>query len=159
MHHSWQPPDFLVFETWLHADAPRVSFSSCGRVTLLRLHWAGARRSTLLFDAMALSMRQGLVVREAARTLRARDKQSWRSKKHCVDHARAMQDLSRVGFVGVDEDDLGKGYPCVTVVRGLEDERLLLPRQARISKRSLPSRWRCKSTAAIARLSPTLAWT
>jgi Helix-turn-helix domain of transposase family ISL3/Transposase len=80
---------------------------------------------TLLFEALALSMCQGLPVRQSARMLRVRDKQLWRRIDHYVGEARRKQDMSRVSFVGIDETSLRKGHQYVTVVHDLDEKRLL----------------------------------
>ena len=68
---SWRHLDFFQFEAWLHAGVPRVSCSACGKTTQLPVPWAREGSGfTLLFEALALSLCQGLPVRQAAKTLR-----------------------------------------------------------------------------------------
>jgi transposase len=126
MHRSWRHLDFFQFEAWLHAEVPRVDCSACGKTSQIPVPWAREGSGfTLLFEALALSMCQGLPVRQAAQMLRVRDKQLWRRIDHYVGQARQKQDMSKVTFVGIDETSLAKGHRYVTVVHDLDEKRLL----------------------------------
>jgi transposase len=126
LRRSWRHLDFFQFEAWLHADVPRVGCSACGKTSQLPVPWAREGSGfTLLFEALALSMCQGLPVRQAAQMLRVRDKQLWRRIDHYVGQARQKQDMSKVTFVGIDETSLAKGQRYVTVVHDLAEKRLL----------------------------------
>jgi transposase len=123
---SWRHLDFFQFEAWLHAEVPRVGCTSCGKTTQLSVPWAREGSGfTLLFEALALSMCQGLPVRQAAQMLRVRDKQLWRRIEHYVGQARAKQDMSTVRLVGIDETSLKRGQAYVSVVHDLDEKRLL----------------------------------
>ena len=77
--------DFFQFEAWLHAGVPRVGCTACGKTSQIAVQWAREGSGfTLLFEALALTMCQGLPVRQAARMLRVRDKQLWRVHVHGV---------------------------------------------------------------------------
>ena len=126
MRRSWRHLDFFQFEAWLHADVPRVACSGCGKTTQLSVPWAREGSGfTLLFEALALSMCQGLPVRQAAQMLRVRDKQLWRRIEHYVGQARAKQDMSGVRIVGIDETSVRKGHDYVAVFHDLDAKRLL----------------------------------
>ncbi len=65
----------------------------------MRVPWAREGSGfTLLFKALALSMCQGLAVRQAVPMLRVRDKQLWRRIDHYVGEARRKHDMSKVTF-------------------------------------------------------------
>lgn len=126
MRRSWRHLDFFQFEAWLHAQVPRIACSACGKTTQITVPWAREGSGfTLLFEALALSMCQGLPVRQAAQMLRVRDKQLWRRIAHYVGQARAKLDMSGVSFVGVDETSVRKGHQYVTVVHDLGERQLL----------------------------------
>ena len=126
MRRSWRHLDFFQFEAWLHAQVPRVACSACGKTTQIAVPWAREGSGfTLLFEALALSMCQGLPVRQAAQMLRVRDKQLWRRIEHYVARARARLDMSRVSLIGIDETSVRKGHQYVTVVHDLGEKRLL----------------------------------
>ena len=73
---DWRHLDFFQFEAWLHADIPRIGCTACGKTTQVPVPWAREGSGfTLLFEALALTMCQGLPVRQAAQMLRVRDKQ------------------------------------------------------------------------------------
>ena len=123
---SWRHLDFFQFEAWLHADVPRVGCTVCGKTSQVPVPWAREGSGfTLLFEALALTMCQGLPVRQAAQMLRVRDKQLWRRIEHYVAQARAKQDMSAVRLVGIDETSLKRGQEYVTVVHDLDAKRLL----------------------------------
>jgi len=86
---------------------------------------------TALFEALALSQRQTLPVRQAAALLRCSDKQLWRRIEHYVHLSRAQEDMYGVGIVGIDETSLRKGQNYIAVVHDLESKRLLIACEGR----------------------------
>jgi transposase len=129
---SWRHLDFFQYEAWLHADVPRVGCTSCGKTTQINVPWAREGSGfTLLFEALALTMCQDLPVRQAARSLRVRDKQLWRRIEHYVTQARRQQDMKQVRIVGIDETSLRRGHDYVTVVHDLDAKRLLFCTEGR----------------------------
>jgi transposase len=129
---SWRHLDFFQYEAWLHADVPRVGCTSCGKTTQISVPWAREGSGfTLLFEALALTMCQDLPVRQAARSLRVRDKQLWRRIEHYVAQARRQQDMKQVRIVGIDETSLRRGHDYVTVVHDLNAKRLLFCTEGR----------------------------
>ncbi|HSI58986.1 MAG TPA: ISL3 family transposase [Ideonella sp.] len=123
---SWRHLDFFQFEAWLHAEVPRVGCTACGKTTQVPVPWARAGSGfTLLFEALALSLCQGLAVRQAAQMLRVRAKALWRRIDHYVGQARAKQDMSSVELIGIDETSLKRGHEYLTVVHDLQAKRLL----------------------------------
>ena len=126
LRRSWRHLDFFQFEAWLHAEVPRVGCTVCGKTSQVGVPWAREGSGfTLLFEALALTLCQGLPVRQAARMLRVRDKQLWGRIEHYVSQARRKQDMSRVHIVGIDETSLRKGHDYVAVFHDLEAKRLL----------------------------------
>jgi len=114
LQRSWRHLDFFQFEAWMHAGVPWVSCSACGKTTQLPVPWAREGSGfTLLFEALALTLCQGLPVRQcasapvrqSARMLLVRDKQLWRRMEHYVIEARRKQDMSKVRIVGIDETE------------------------------------------------------
>ena len=123
---EWRHLDFFQFEAWLHAEVPRVACSACGKTSQIDVPWAREGSGfTALFEALALSLCQELPVRQAAALLRCSDKQLWRRIAHYVSQARALDDMSQVGIVGIDETSLRKGQNYITVVHDLDVKRLL----------------------------------
>ena len=126
MRREWRHLDFFQFEAWLHAEVPRVACTSCGKTTQLPVPWAREGSGfTLLFEALSLTLCQGLPVRQAAQMMRVRDKQLWRRIEHYVSEARRKQEMSAVRIVGIDETSLRRGQDYVTVVHDLDAKRLL----------------------------------
>ena len=123
---EWRHLDFFQYEAWLHAEVPRVACSACAKTSQVDVPWAREGSGfTALFEALALSLCQALPVRQAAALLRCSDKQLWRRIEHYVGQARALDDMSQVSMVGIDEISLRKGQSYITVVHDLDAKRLL----------------------------------
>jgi hypothetical protein len=60
-----------------------------------------------------LALCQDLAVNQAAELLRCTDKHLWRRIKHYVDEARALDDMSAVKIVGIDETSLRRGQDYI----------------------------------------------
>ena len=126
LRRSWRHLDFFQFEAWLHAEVPRVACTGCGKTAQVDVPWAREGSGfTALFEALALALCRELPVLQAARLLRCADKQLWGRIKHYVDAARALDDMSTVQMVGIDDTSLHKGQSYITVVHDLEQKRLL----------------------------------
>ena len=107
LRRSWRHLDFFQFEAWLHADVPRVACTGCGKTSQASVPWAREGSGfTALFEALALALCKELPVLQAARLLRCSDKQLWARIKHYVDAARALDDMSTVKMVGIDDTSL-----------------------------------------------------
>ena len=129
---EWRHLDFFQFEAWLHADVPRIACSACAKTTQMDVPWAREGSGfTALFEALALSLCQELPVRQAAALLRCSDKQLWRRIEHYVSAARALDDMSEVSIVGIDETSLRRGQNYITVVHDLGAKRLLFACEGR----------------------------
>jgi len=129
---EWRHLDFFQYEAWLHAEVPRIACTACGKTTQMDVPWAREGSGfTALFEALALSLCQALPVRQAAELLRCSDKQLWRRIEHYVSAARALDDMSEVSIVGIDETSLRKGQNYITVVHDLKAKRLLFACQGR----------------------------
>ena len=129
---QWRHLDFFQYEAWLHAEVPRIACTACGKTTQMDVPWAREGSGfTALFEALALSLCQALPVRQAAELLRCSDKQLWRRIEHYVGAARALDDMSAVSIVGIDETSLRKGQNYITVVHDLDTKRLLFACQGR----------------------------
>ena len=132
LRRSWRHLDFFQFEAWLHADVPRVACSGCGKTTQVGVPWAREGSGfTALFEALALSLCRELPVRQAGALLRCTDKQLWRRIEHYVERARALDDMSDVTIVGIDETSVRRGQNYITVVHDLQAKRLLFATEGR----------------------------
>jgi transposase len=132
LRRSWRHLDFFQFEAWLHADVPRVACTGCGKTTQVGVPWAREGSGfTALFEALALSLCRELPVRQAAALLRCADKPLWRRIEYYVQQARAVDDMSEVRTVGIDETSLRRGQHYITVVHDLAAKRLLFATEGR----------------------------
>jgi transposase len=132
LRRSWRHLDFFQFEAWLHADVPRVACGGCGKTSQVGVPWAREGSGfTALFEALALALCRDLPVAQAAAMLRCSDKQLWRRITYHVDKARALDDMSSVEIVGIDETSLRRGQSYITVVHDLATKRLLFATEGR----------------------------
>ena len=132
LRRSWRHLDFFQFEAYLHAKVPRVACTACGKTSQTGVPWAREGSGfTALFEALALALCQDLPVRQAAALLRCTDKRLWRRIEHYVNKARALEDMSAVTHVGIDETSLRKGQNYITVVHDLDAKRLLFACEGR----------------------------
>ena len=132
LRRAWRHLDFFQYEAWLHADVPRVACTACGKTAQVGVPWAREGSGfTALFEALALALCRELPVRQAAALLRCADKQLWRRIEHYVSAARALDDMSAVQIVGIDDTSLHKGQSYITVVHDLDTKRLLFATEGR----------------------------
>lgn len=132
LRRSWRHLDFFQYEAWLHADVPRVACTGCGKTGQVGVPWAREGSGfTALFEALALALCRELPVKQAASLLRCADKQLWRRIAHFVQQARALDDMSAVKIVGIDETSLHRGQSYITVVHDLDAKRLLFATEGR----------------------------
>jgi len=126
LRRSWRHLDFFQYEAWLHADVPRVTCAGCGKTSQVDVPWAREGSGfTALFEALALALCRELPVKQAAALLRCGDKQLWLRIEHYVERARALDDMSGVKIVGIDDTSKRRGQDYLTVVHDLEAKRLL----------------------------------
>lgn len=78
-----------------------------------------------MFEALALSLCRELPVAHAARQLRVQAHRLWRRIAHYVTQARALDDMSAVEHIGIDETSVRRGQQYITVVHDLSAKRLL----------------------------------
>ncbi|VUZ22689.1 ISL3 family transposase ISIde1 [uncultured Comamonas sp.] len=133
LRRSWRHLDLFQFEAWLHADVPRVACTGCGKTTRVGVRpWAREGLGfTALFEALALSLCSELSVRQAGALLRCADKPLWRCIQFYVKQARALDDMSAVRTVGIDETSVRRRQHYITVVHDLDAKRLLLATEGR----------------------------
>jgi transposase len=132
LRRSWRHLDFFQFEAWLHSEVPRVACTCCGKTSQVVVPWAREGSGfTSLFEALALALCRDMPVKQAASLLRCADKQLWRRIEHYVAQARALDDMSAVQIVGIDETSLRRGQSYITVVHDLDAKRLLFATEGR----------------------------
>ena len=111
---------------------PRLACTGCGKTSQAGVPRARERSGfTALFEALALALCRELPVKQAAALLRCADKQLWRRSEHYVNQARALDDMSTVQIVGIDDTSLHRGQSYITVVHDLDAKRLLFATQGR----------------------------
>ena len=113
----WRHLDSCQFQTFLHADPPRVRCSERG-VLQVRLPWAEPHaRFTVLFEAFALRGLQETSIQAARKILAISWDEAWHLMHRAVDRGLARKKPRLISCLGVDEKSAGRGQSnYVTVV-------------------------------------------
>ncbi len=131
---EWRHLNFFQHEAYLHAEVPRVRCDEHG-VRQVGVPWAREGSGfTLLFEALAMALMREMPVRAAAKILGEHDTRLWRVLMHYVGAARAEQDHSQVGRVGVDETSHRRGHSYVSLFADLERSQVLFATPGRESR-------------------------
>lgn len=132
---EWRHLVYFQYESWLHAEVPRVGCSACGKTSQVEVPWTRKGSGYIaLFEALAVLMCHELPVCQVAASLRCSDKQLWRRVEHFVGAARKLVDMSGVKLVGIDDTNLRKEINYITVVHDLDLKRQLFAREGRDHK-------------------------
>lgn len=122
---SWRHLDFFQYESFLHAEVPRVKCARCGKVSQVKVPWAQpGSRFTLLFEALVVGLAPLMSVAGLARQLRVGDDPLWRILRHHVQNARCHESHAGVELVGVDETAAKRGRKYLSVFFDLTADRL-----------------------------------
>jgi len=99
--------DFFQFESWLHADVPRVACTSCAKTHQASVRCAAVFRCVRRQRCcVALTSNCGAV-------------------SSATSGRPALDDMSTVRIVGIDDTNLHRGQSYITVVHDLDTKRLL----------------------------------
>jgi transposase len=127
---EWRHLDTMQFTTVIACEVPRCTCRQCGGVRTMRTPWAEpGSRFTLMFEAMAVPVLQGMKTVEAARRhLRL----SWEAcaeiRRRAVERgleARAQQEAAALMYVSVDEKSFLKGQDYVSIAGDPVEGRVL----------------------------------
>jgi transposase len=121
----WRHLDFFQHQAFLQARVPRVRCPEHG-VRLVAVPWARAGSGfTLLFEALIMMLAAEMPVRAIADLVGEHDTRLWRVVHHHVEKALAIQDLSSVERVAVDETSFRRGQDYVSVFADLDQARVV----------------------------------
>ena len=117
---SWRHLDTCHFQTFLHAQTPRVQCPTHG-IVQARVPWAEPRsRFTLLFERLAIEVLKGCSLTAAGRVLDLSWDEAWGIMERAVARGQARKAPTRMRYVGVDEKSIRKGHRFHTLVVDLE---------------------------------------
>jgi transposase len=128
---SWRHLDFFEHQAHLTARVSRVRCPEHG-VRQVVLAWARPGSGfTLLFEALVMALAKEMPVNAIAGLVGEHDTRLWRIVHHYVDAARALEDLSGVCRLGVDETSSRRGQQYVTVFADLDRRRAIFVTEGR----------------------------
>ena len=112
---TWRHLDSYQFQTYLHANIPRVTCGKHGVVQVL-VPWAAPQsRFTLLFERLAIDVLHQCDVSGATRILRISWDEAWGVMQRAVTRGRARKQARTVRRIGVDEKAAAKGHKYLTL--------------------------------------------
>jgi transposase len=113
----WRHLDSCQFQTFLHAEPPRVKCAEHG-VKQVRLPWAEPHgRFTLLFEAFAIRVLQETSIQAARKILAISWDEAWYLMHRAVARGLARKKPRLIPYLGVDEKSAGRGQSnYVTVI-------------------------------------------
>jgi len=122
---TWRHLDFFQHQAYLVARVPRVRCPEHG-VRQVGLPWARPGSGfTLLFEALVMTLVAEMPVKAVGDLVGEHDTRIWRVVHHYVDRALAVQDLSGVTRVAVDETSFRRGQDYVSVFACLDQARVV----------------------------------
>jgi transposase len=138
---SWRHLDTCQFQTFLHAQTPRVQCPTHG-VVQARVPWAEPRsRFTLLFERLAIDVLKSCSLTAAGRLLDLSWDEAWGIMERAVARGQERKAPTRMRYVGVDEKSIRKGHRYHTLVVDLETSTVEAVRPDR-DQESLEGYWR-----------------
>jgi len=128
---TWRHLDFFQHAAYLTARVPRCKCDEHG-VKQVAVPWAREGSGfTLLFEALIMTLVQGMPVAAAARLVGEHDTRIWRILHHHVDEARSQKDMSSVTQLGIDETASRRGQNYITLFMDMATRSLLFATEGR----------------------------
>ena len=128
---TWRHLDFFQHAAYLTARVPRCKCDEHG-VKQVAVPWAREGSGfTLLFEALVMTLVQGMPVAAAARLVGEHDTRIWRILHHHVDEARSQKDMSGVTQLGMDETASRRGQNYITLFMDMAARSLLFATEGR----------------------------
>ncbi len=128
---TWRHLDFFQHSAYLTARVPRCLCDEHG-VRQVQVPWAREGSGfTLLFEALVMTLVQGMPVAAAARLVREHDTRIWRILHHHVEEARSRKDMSKVTQIGIDETASRRGHHYITLFMDMAVRALLFATEGR----------------------------
>jgi transposase len=118
---TWRHLDTCQFQTYLHAEIPRVQCPTHG-VRQVRVPWAEPRsRFTILMERLVIDLvRQCSTVTGACTIARISWDEAWGIMHRAVARGQARKAARPIPYIGVDEKAFRKGHRYHTIVCDLE---------------------------------------
>ena len=128
---TWRHLDFFQHAAYLPVRVPRCKCDEHG-VRQVEVPWAREGSGfTLLFQALLMTLVQGMPVAAAARLVGEHDTRTWRLLHHHVDEARSRKDMSGVTQLGIDETASRRGQNYITLFMDMAARSLLFATEGR----------------------------
>ncbi len=128
---TWRHLDFFQHAAYLTARVPRCKCDEHG-VKQVAVPWAREGSGfTLLFEALIMTLVQGMPVAAAARLVGEHDTRIWRILHHHVDEARSQKDMSGVTQLGMDETASRRGQNYISLFMDMATRSLLFATEGR----------------------------
>jgi transposase len=116
----WRHLDSCQFQTFLHANPPRVQCPKHG-VRQVKLPWAEPNsRFTLLFERFAIEVLLRTSIQAARRILRISWDEAWRILDRAVGRGLRRKPRRVISTYGVDEKSAGRGQDYITIICDLK---------------------------------------
>jgi len=128
---TWRHLDFFQHAAYLTARVPRCKCDEHG-VKQVPVPWAREGSGfTLLFEALVMTLVQGMPVAAAARLVGEHDTRIWRVLHHYVEEGRKAKDMSGVTQLGIDETASRRGQNYITLFMDMANRSLLFATEGR----------------------------
>ncbi len=124
---TWRHLNFLEYSCYIHAELPRTECANCERILRVDVPWSIKPRAyfTRLFDEWIIALAKDMPVNAIARLVKEHDTRLWRILHYYVDHAIAVQDLSHVTKIHVDETSSKRGHNYVSVFMDADEKNVI----------------------------------
>ena len=123
---TWRHLNFFQYDTYLHAEVPRVQCSDCRTTKNVAVPWARSNSGfTLLFEAFVMELAPAMALTTLGGIVNEYDTRLMRIIRHYVDQARATIDMSQVHTLGVDETSKAKGHDYISAFIDIPQARVL----------------------------------
>jgi transposase len=124
---TWRHLNFFQYETYLHADVPRIQCPECKITKNVSVPWGRPNSGfTLLFEAFILELASAMALTTLGGIVNEHDTRLMRIVRYYVtQQARAAIDMSEVRTLGVDETSKAKGHDYITTFIDIPQSRVL----------------------------------
>lgn len=123
---TWRHLNFFQYETYLHADAPRIQCSRCKSTKNVSVPWGRPNSGfTLLFEAFVMELASSMALTTIGGIVNEHDTRLIRIIRHYVNQARETIDMSEVRTLGVDETSKVKGHDYISTFIDISQRKVI----------------------------------
>lgn len=122
----WRHLNFFQYETYLHAEAPRIQCSGCKSTKNVSVPWGRPNSGfTLLFEAFVMELASSMALTTLGGIVNEHDTRLIRIIRHSVNQARETIDMSEVQTLGVDETSKAKGHDYISTFIDISQRKVI----------------------------------